>query len=210
MAHGERYGVGAVEPRRDLVEHDLEEPGVDRRLLSLRPRSNRFDTNAVAICVLMPSTSRARLGSPAKLSMNSWWSKILSRISLSSVGRQVEELAALELLGIDAVGDPWNFTGEASAAPGPGGRRRPWRLRSERASIDDDDVVELAEVPRVLRVALDVARGPGAGGRAPEVREGQRVERVGDAEDGEGDGERHGHDGRAQESRTSGAAGGRS
>jgi hypothetical protein len=34
--------------------------------------------------------------------MNSWWSKILSRISLSS---PVEKLAALEALRVDAVGD---------------------------------------------------------------------------------------------------------
>jgi hypothetical protein len=46
--------------------------------------SKRFETKAAAIWVLTPSSSRARLGSPAKLSMNSWWSKILSRISRSS------------------------------------------------------------------------------------------------------------------------------
>ena len=147
------------------------------RSLSSSPRSKRLETKAAASCVFTPSSRRARLGSPAKLSMNSWWSKILSRISC--------ELA------------PWTGTGAGGprTAWGRSGRRRARTCTgAARSSCDEaggvglgalegarlhhhDDVLELAEVAwRTRRSARRSGAFWGSTSRA-EVLKRERVQR---------------------------------
>jgi len=141
--------------------------------LSRSPRSKRFDTNAAANCVLVPSSSRASVGSPAKLSMNFLVVEDLVADLLSAVDRY-SSLTALEALGVDPVGDPLGLDRglldllHQPAGVGPGAL--------ERARLHHDhDVLQLAEILDVVPVADHVARvlrQEGAGRRL----EGQRVQ----------------------------------
>ena len=103
---------------------------------------------------------------------------------------QVEQAAALELLGIDPVRDPLQrdvfrpqLTDQAVRVQS--------RLRQGGCLDDDGDAVEIAELSLVLRVALDV--GPARrqqGARRGGKRE--RGERVDDRESRQGDRNEHG------------------
>jgi hypothetical protein len=71
VPQGDRYGVGLS--RRPAIWSSVSwRNRVFSPPLFSRPRSKRFDTNAEAMAAFAPSMRRARLGSPAKLSMKSW------------------------------------------------------------------------------------------------------------------------------------------
>src|SRR5262249_9173924 len=75
---------------------------------------------------------------------------------LELLGGQVKEVPAFEALGVDAIRDAGELDGRVAELVHEAGRVGLGRFEGARLD-DDDDVLELPELPRVLVVADDVA-----------------------------------------------------
>src|SRR5262249_19488578 len=111
--------------------------------------------------------------------------------SAQRLGREIEQHAAIEALGAVPVDEPVEPYGpglEGRDEAGGGRPRPPRRVGSD----DDDDLVELAELPGILAKALDVRL---SGRQEMQVRclEREHGQRHRDGEHGERDREEHGH-----------------
>ena len=198
VAEGEEGGPrravrrGAIEPRRDLIQQHPEEAGVHRQVLVVEPEVEEVgDEGRRHLGVdALDQPRQARVPREALHELLVVEDLVPDLLELGC--RQVEELAALELLGVDPEGDAMELQRRSPQLLHQAGGERLGAL--QRARLDHHhDVLQLAEVLGDLHVALHVTRVLGqdiaAGGL-----EAQRVQRVGDPEDGQGEGERHRQD----------------
>ena len=192
MPHGERYGAGVVEARPDLIEEHAQEARVDGQVLVVEPEVEEVgDEGRGELCVdALEQAGEARIAREALHELLVVEDLVADLPEL--VRGQVQELIALELLGVDAVGDALELDGRGAQLLHEAGGVGLGALEGARLH-HHDDVLELAEVLGVLDVALHVRRALGEH-VAPGRLERERVQRVGDARHGEEHGQQHRQD----------------
>src|SRR5713101_2840260 len=184
---------GAGEPARHLIEQGAQEPGVHRQILVAQPQIEQVghERRRHLRVDALEQPGEARVAGEALNELLMVEDLVPDPPELRR--REVEELAPLELLGIDAVGDAVEREPRRPQLLGEPGAVGPRRL--EGAGLDDHhDVLELAEVPGILRVAHHVA-GALRQERPRGGLEGQRVKRVGQSQGGEEQGQSDGEAG---------------
>ena len=174
---------GLIEARPDLLEEHAQEARVDGQVLVVEPEVEEVgDEGGGQLRVdAFEQAGQARIPREALHELLVVEDLVADLLEL--VRRQVQELVALELLGVDPVGDALELDGRGAQLLHEAGGIGLGALEGARLH-HHDDVLELAEVLGVLDVALHVRRALGEH-VAPGRLERERVQRVGDARDGE-------------------------
>ena len=146
-----------IEARADLLEQHAQEARVDGQVLVVEPEVEevRHEGGGHLRVDAFEQTGEARIAGEALHELLVVEDLVADLLQL--VRRQVQELVALELLGIDPVRDALELDGRGAQFLDEAGGIRLGAL--ERARLDDHhDVLELAEVLGVFDVALHVGR----------------------------------------------------